>query len=470
MSVAVRSEIEELVSLRPGVFLATDEERLILFSRLPWYRSQSFGAPTATKRSVLARLAGGACPATELQAVTTLTDDEPGALVHALRSGGWLVTTVRHAGRDLYSLQPVDGHGDPPECPVEELTLCRFAVLRREGGDVVVESPLGRARMLVHDAAVTATVAELAHGDAGGPAPRWPQPVRDAILRDLIHAGLAVSRSADDLPDRRLWSPPELWLHKRSRTGNGGYAGAGFGRTERATPFVEPPDPHRAHPTEPAIGLHRPDLEELERSDRPLTAVIEDRRSIRTHDDDAPITVRQLGELLYRCAGRRTRVTGGPPEWISRPYPAGGGLYELELYPVVHLVDGLAPGMYHYDPRAHELRLVRGPGRETERLLRGAAWSARVRTRPQVLLVAAARFGRLTSSYEELAYALMLKHVGVLYQTIYLVATSMGLAACALGAGDAMAFTDATGLEYTAESSVGEFILGSRTPQWTGEA
>jgi SagB-type dehydrogenase family enzyme len=126
--------------------------------------------------------------------------------------------------------------------------------------------------------------------------------------------------------------------------------------------------------------------------------------------------------------------------------------------------------MYHYDPRAHELRLVRGPGRETERLLRGAAWSARVRTRPQVLLVAAARFGRLTSSYEELAYALTLKHVGVLYQTMYLVATSMGLAACALGAGDAMAFTDATGLEYTAESSVGEFILGSRTPQWTGEA
>jgi SagB-type dehydrogenase family enzyme len=188
--------------------------------------------------------------------------------------------------------------------------------------------------------------------------------------------------------------------------------------------------------------------------------VVEDRRSIRAHDDAAPITADQLGELLYRCARTRSAVTRDGMEYLSRPHPAGGAAYELELYPVVRRVAGLAPGMYHYDSHEHRLRLVRAPGPEVGRLVQNAA-AAAMAPMPQVLIVVAARFGRLMWAYEELAYALVLKHVGVLYQTMYLVATSMGLAGCALGGGDAMAFTEATGLDYTAESSVGEFMLGS---------
>jgi SagB-type dehydrogenase family enzyme len=81
---------------------------------------------------------------------------------------------------------------------------------------------------------------------------------------------------------------------------------------------------------------------------------------------------------------------------------------------------------------------------------------------PQVLLVVAARFGRLMWKYETMAYALLLKDVGVLYQTVYLVGTAMGLAVCALGGGDAGDFAAASGLDYLAEGSVGEILLGSR--------
>jgi hypothetical protein len=38
----------------------------------------------------------------------------------------------------------------------------------------------------------------------------------------------------------------------------------------------------------------------------------------------------------------------------------------------------------------------------------------------------------------------------------------MGLAACALGGGDSDLFAAAAGTDYYTESSVGEFILGSR--------
>jgi oxazoline/thiazoline dehydrogenase len=79
-----------------------------------------------------------------------------------------------------------------------------------------------------------------------------------------------------------------------------------------------------------------------------------------------------------------------------------------------------------------------------------------------VLVILAARFPRLAWKYESIAYSLILKHVGVLYQTMYLAATAMGLAACAVGGGDSDLFCQAAGTQYAAETSVGEFLLGSR--------
>jgi SagB-type dehydrogenase family enzyme len=57
---------------------------------------------------------------------------------------------------------------------------------------------------------------------------------------------------------------------------------------------------------------------------------------------------------------------------------------------------------------------------------------------------------------------LTLKHVGVLYQSMYLVATAMELASCAIGGGDSDLFAEATKTDYLIETSVGEFILGSQ--------
>jgi hypothetical protein len=47
---------------------------------------------------------------------------------------------------------------------------------------------------------------------------------------------------------------------------------------------------------------------------------------------------------------------------------------------------------------------------------------------------------------------------------MYLVATAMRLAPCALGSGDADLAARALGLDYLRESSVGDFLLGSRPP------
>jgi hypothetical protein len=58
--------------------------------------------------------------------------------------------------------------------------------------------------------------------------------------------------------------------------------------------------------------------------------------------------------------------------------------------------------------------------------------------------------------------------VGVVFQTMYLAATAMGLDPCAIGGGDADLFARAAGTDYCAETSVGEFLLGTPRPDRVG--
>jgi len=81
---------------------------------------------------------------------------------------------------------------------------------------------------------------------------------------------------------------------------------------------------------------------------------------------------------------------------------------------------------------------------------------------PQVLLVIAARFDRLMWKYAEIAYAGILKDAGCLLQTLYLAATATGLAPCAVGGGDSELFARLAHTNYYEETSVAEFIVGSR--------
>src|SRR5262249_24749970 len=176
------------------------------------------------------------------------------------------------------------------------------------------------------------------------------------------------------------------------------------------------------------------------------------------------------GEFLFRVARVKdfwqTEVptAGGPVrlDFASRPYPAGGALYELEVYAAVNRCANLPAGLYHYDPARHRLTRVREGRAEVAALLRDAAESTAVpEDSLQVLLILASRFARVAWKYESIAYALTLKHVGVVFQTMYLAATAMGLGGCAVGGGDADRFARAAGTDYYAERSGGEFLLGS---------
>lgn len=374
--------------------------------------------------------------------------------------------------------------------------LSRFALLRREGHELVLESPLAHARVILHDARAIAVIGALAvpasANDLAGRLTEIASGTISAFITLLVEAGMVDQVSSDatrsqsecprsessrsgsaraestrgENPALESWEFHDLLFHARSRRGR---SAGQFGGTYRLAHRPPPPALKATAATE-WHDLHRPDLERLECDDPPLAQVQERRRSLRQYGTE-PITSRQLGEFLYRV-GRVKRywqaeaaAPSGPitMDFTERPYPAGGGLYELEFYTVIGACQDLAPGLCHYDPQQHRLDRVCGATRDVDLLLQDAAASAGIaRETLQVLVILTARFQRLAWKYESIAYSLMLKDVGVVYQTMYLAATAMGLAPCALGCGDSDLFARTAGTDYYAETSVGEFLLGSK--------
>src|SRR5205085_5779237 len=134
-----------------------------------------------------------------------------------------------------------------------------------------------------------------------------------------------------------------------------------FGATFRHAENIAPLPAVKPKPRGETIELPKPDLAQLAASDPSLAATMEARRTI--YDYAArPITIAQIGELLYRVA--RVRATMEMPvpghdaltmPVSSRPYPSGGKSYEIEFYLTINACDGIAPGLYHYDARDHQL-------------------------------------------------------------------------------------------------------------------
>ncbi len=190
---------------------------------------------------------------------------------------------------------------------------------------------------------------------------------------------------------------------------------------------------------------------------------------MRDFDDENPITLTELASLLQAAARVRSKWNaaadmedGQGPDvaYASRPFPSAGAAYELELYLAVNNCEGLARGFYHYDAERHALSAIDVKPQDLEAQLYDAEFAIGASNAPQVLIVIAARFGRVTWKYSSVAYSLILKDVGVLTQTLYLTVTDMGLGGCAIGTNNIDRFARMTGLEFAVEGPVGQFALG----------
>jgi SagB-type dehydrogenase family enzyme len=394
-------------------------------------------------------------------------------LLRRLVAHSWLSRRLQVGDRPLLDLLPrALGPGSLPAPlpadPGTPYTLSRFATLRAEAGQLIAAAPTSTVACAIPDAGLAAALVALSGpgcdqaglAAASGVTPR----VAGRLLDELATAGVLVSPAGATAEGHEspqmYWSAEELGLHERSRPGR---HSAPVGGTYRFRTTTAPaPLAYRRTGVAGPIALPVPDLDLVAKADESLTEVIRARRSLREHDDDHPITLAQLAEFLYRVQHTESSGDAGGQELGRRPYPCGGGLCELELYALVTNCAGLAPGLYHYASVDHELTLVSPNTSHADRVLSYARAASATTSTPQVLLGVTARVNRLMWKYEGLGYAMSLKHTGVLTELMYLVATAMRLAPCALGAGDSAAFARLAGLDPVAEPHVADFLLGSR--------
>lgn len=160
----------------------------------------------------------------------------------------------------------------------------------------------------------------------------------------------------------------------------------------------------------------------------PFEEVILRRRSVREYGG-RPMGLAELSRLLGYSAGITDRRD---PEWPFRAIPSSGGLFPLEVYPVLFNVEGVEPGVYHYDVRRHRLELVRAG--DVRRRVFEAAVSQEMLLRAALALVVTAIFGRVQWKYADRAYRYLMLEAGHLGQNVYLAATALGLGPCAIGA------------------------------------
>ncbi|MDJ0706263.1 MAG: SagB/ThcOx family dehydrogenase [Leptolyngbyaceae cyanobacterium MO_188.B28] len=193
------------------------------------------------------------------------------------------------------------------------------------------------------------------------------------------------------------------------------------------------PPRYKTYPDAPQIDLPTPDFippgSDSKISSAPtldLVTAITTRRSRRNYNTQSILPLAHLSKLLYLAQG----ITWDNREF--RAVPSSGALYPLEIYPIVHRVGGLEPGLYHHAIQHHKLELVKSG--DLRQPLITAGLSQDFLGEANVCFVVSGIFQRTRWKYHERTYRYVLMEVGHLGQNLYLAATALGLGVCCIGA------------------------------------
>jgi nitroreductase len=274
-------------------------------------------------------------------------------------------------------------------------------------------------------------------------------------------SGLRPAEGDDDLV---LWDFHDLLFHARSTEGRHANPMGGV------YPYADVmPAPPAVRPRWPGKKI---DLRKVAAAPAPLVLpvakLLRERHSTRSFDDRRPITLAELARFLDGAARVQSKWSSpldlgdGAPMvgYAARPYPSGGGSWELELYLAVDNCEGLARGFYHYDADGHALVPIGVRTHELDALLAGAGFAMgearrapdpdhdRGALRPDGMEVQLARLCAHSERRRRLdANALS---DGDRY----------GLGGCAIGTVNIDLFAKMTGIEFHVEGPVGQFAMG----------
>lgn len=150
------------------------------------------------------------------------------------------------------------------------------------------------------------------------------------------------------------------------------------------------------------------------------------RRSIREFRSGS-MTLHELGQLLWAAQGITAREG-------FRTAPSAGALYPLEVRLLAGSIDGIAVGLYQYDPRKHGLW---GQDQADQRIaLAQAALDQPVIAEASAVIALSAVYKRTTARYGERGIRYVHMEAGHAAQNIYLEAVTLRLGTVVIGAFD----------------------------------
>ncbi|HEX4694650.1 SagB family peptide dehydrogenase [Sphingomonas sp.] len=141
--------------------------------------------------------------------------------------------------------------------------------------------------------------------------------------------------------------------------------------------------------------------------------------------EGAPLAMETLATLLRLGYGQLPPDGSEPGARPRRTVPSGGALYPLELYVYVASVEGMAAGLYHFDPLRGELAVVR-LGDASEAIAAALVQPALAQDCSAMVFVAAL-FERSTFKYGDRGYRAVLVEAGHVGQNLALTATALRL-------------------------------------------
>ena len=341
------------------------------------------------------------------------------------------------------------------------IQLARFAAFHKMGTTLVLEAPIANARFELYDRNTISTITSWMAASSSR--------VENSLLaRLLILTGLAVvvdesaASAQNELNEPYGWTSHEMFFQFRSRHGfhTNPSGGLFYGAGRR--------DPLPANRPRLDCDIRIPLPAPTHITSDSLESVVSRRVSTRKFSQQQP-SLAQLGELFWRTM-RQTEALSMTVKDQSgidhvfplkrRPVPSGGAVHEIDAYILANVGGELPAGLWRYDDEYHEMVHVADLGEDSQIVSYHAQRSAALSETPYMLVLFSARFDRMMWKYTAMPFAAILKHVGVLYEIFYLVATDMGLGVCGLGNGESRAFSRMIGTHPAVETTVGEMLIG----------
>ena len=183
--------------------------------------------------------------------------------------------------------------------------------------------------------------------------------------------------------------------------------------------------------------------EELAYEGLTVEKAIANRRSQRDFTSEI-MSLAELSHVLYYSSGITDKREG------LRAAPSAGATYPIEVYAIVNNVESLARGIYHYLIESNALELRREGDFRNE--MSRAALQERMFKQANAIVALSAVFQRTQQRYRERAQRYICFEAGHIAQNTYLIANSLGLGACAIGAFYDDEFNRLLGLDNRVES------------------